>query len=356
MKWRGFRSPPILNYNRIYHHRRRFHFTTFLRKVQPAPPRSFLGGAAAAGSNGSNSQSQGNSFLVPGATLATIFMLGALHARRLYDDNKIEEARSKGVELEFQPDVKARFLRLLPLRSISRLWGSVTGVELPVWLRPYVYRAWARAFHSNLEEAQLPLEEYASLREFFVRKLKEGSRPIDYDPYCLASPVDGTVLRFGELRGPGAMIDQVKGCTYSASSLLGANSYLPMIAAGDANEEENIGEENTTMKSATQKSWWRISLASPKVRDTESSSPLKGLFYCVIYLKPGDYHRIHSPGDWNILIRRHFTGNLFPVNERATRTIRSLYVENERVVLEGQWQEGYMAMAAVGATNIGSIE
>ncbi|KAL7160463.1 hypothetical protein ABFS83_01G096600 [Erythranthe nasuta] len=357
MKWRGFRSPPILNYNRIYHHHhRRFHFTTFLRKVQPAPPRSFLGAAAAAGSNGSNSQSQGNSFLVPGATLATIFMLGALHARRLYDDNKIEEARSKGVEFEFQPDVKARFLRLLPLRSISRLWGSVTGVELPIWLRPYVYRAWARAFHSDLDEAQLPLEEYASLREFFVRKLKEGSRTIDYDPYCLASPVDGTVLRFGELRGPGAMIEQVKGCTYSASSLLGANSYLPMIAAGDANEEENIGEENNTMKSANQKSWWRISLASPKVRDTESSSPLKGLFYCVIYLKPGDYHRIHSPGDWNILVRRHFTGNLFPVNERATRTIRSLYVENERVVLEGQWQEGYMAMAAVGATNIGSIE
>ncbi|KAL7123425.1 hypothetical protein ACP275_01G103700 [Erythranthe tilingii] len=152
------------------------------------------------------------------------------------------------------------------------------------------------------------------------------------------------------------MIEQVKGCTYSASSLLGANSYLPMIAAGDANEEEIVGEENNTMKSATQKSWWRISLASPKVRDTESSSPLKGLFYCVIYLKPGDYHRIHSPGDWNILVRRHFTGNLFPVNERATRTIRSLYVENERVVLEGQWQEGYMAMAAVGATNIGSIE
>ena len=28
----------------------------------------------------------------------------------------------------------------------------------------------------------------------------------------------------------------------------------------------------------------------------------------------------------------------------------------DQVVLEGQWQEGYMAMAAIGATNIGSIE
>lgn len=31
----------------------------------------------------------GNSFLVPGATVATILMLGALHVRRLYDDKKV---------------------------------------------------------------------------------------------------------------------------------------------------------------------------------------------------------------------------------------------------------------------------
>ncbi|KAG8374709.1 hypothetical protein BUALT_Bualt10G0024200 [Buddleja alternifolia] len=350
MKWRSNGSLPIHNYNRFalskLYNQHRFHFTTFLRKVQP---RASLAGA---GSNGSSSQ--GNSFLVPGATVATILMLGALHARRLYDDKKVEEARVKGVELEFHPDIKARFLRLLPLRSISRVWGSLTDMELPIWLRPYVYKAWARAFHSNLEEAQLPLEEYVSLREFFIRKLKEDSRPIDSDPYCLVSPVDGTVLRYGELRGPGAMIEQVKGYSYSAASLLGTNSYLPMIAAADANEE-NSGEENT-VGDTTKKSWWRISLASPKVRDTASSRPLKGLFYCVIYLKPGDYHRIHSPVDWDILARRHFTGHLFPMNERAIRTIRNLYVENERVVLEGQWREGYMAMAAVGATNIGSIE
>ncbi|CAI9761450.1 unnamed protein product [Fraxinus pennsylvanica] len=73
---------------------------------------------------------RGNSFLVPGATLATILMLGALHARHIYEDKKIEEAREKGVELEFHPDVKASFLGLMPLRSISRLWGSLTSVVL----------------------------------------------------------------------------------------------------------------------------------------------------------------------------------------------------------------------------------
>ncbi|XP_048622231.1 phosphatidylserine decarboxylase proenzyme 1, mitochondrial-like [Brassica napus] len=62
---------------------------------------------------------------------------------------------------------------------------------------------------------------------------------------------------------------------------------------------------------------------------------MKGLCYCVIYLRPGDYHRIYSPADWNALVRRHFA---------------------EQVVLEKIWEQGFMALAAVGATNIGSIE
>ncbi|KAL9682217.1 hypothetical protein QQ045_014010 [Rhodiola kirilowii] len=136
--------------------------------------------------NGANS-SEGNSFLVPGATAATLLMLGALHARRLYEDKKMETARERGIELEFKPDFKATFLRFLPLRSISRCWGYLSSVEIPLWMRPHVYKAWARAFHSNLEEASLPMEHYASLRDFFIRSLKEGSRPVDPDPKCLVT-------------------------------------------------------------------------------------------------------------------------------------------------------------------------
>ncbi|XP_075075357.1 phosphatidylserine decarboxylase proenzyme 1, mitochondrial isoform X1 [Nicotiana tabacum] len=353
MKFRAPQRIPCFGYNgRLNHlHAQRYYFTsTFFRKVQATEARASLNSG---GSSSSNSSSQGSNLLLPGATVATIVMLGLLHARRLYDDQKVEEAREKGT-LEFRPDAKATFMRLLPLRSISRFWGTLTSVELPMWLRPYAYKGWARAFHSNLEEVALPLEEYASLGEFFVRRLKEGTRPIDCNPCCLVSPVDGTVLQFGELKKAGAMIEQVKGFSYSASSLLGASSLLPMAVVDD-NTNEDGGQEGST-DDANQKSWWRVSLASPKVRDPAPACPLKGLFYCVIYLRPGDYHRIHSPVDWNVLGRRHFSGRLFPMNERATRTIRNLYVENERIVLEGKWQEGFMAMAAIGATNIGSIE
>ncbi|XP_050230455.1 phosphatidylserine decarboxylase proenzyme 1, mitochondrial [Mercurialis annua] len=354
MKFRFSQKVPIFPHNLCFNRHRHHHhhlFTSIFKKVQTdSLARSTFNG------NGSNSSgnSQGSKFLLPGATVATMLMLGALQARRIYEDKKAEEARGKGIEIEFQPDLKATFLRMLPLRSISRFWGSLTNVELPVWMRPFIYRAWARAFHSNLEEAALPLDKYASLREFFVRSLKEGSRPIDPDPHCLVSPVDGTILRFGELQGSGTMIEQVKGHSYSASSLLGATTFLPTTGEGDIREERS--EQQSSSSENSKKSWWRISLASPKVRDNMSARATKGLYYCVIYLRPGDYHRIHSPVDWNILVRRHFSGHLFPVNERATRTIRNLYTENERVVLEGLWQEGFMAIAAIGATNIGSIE
>ncbi|XVF13407.1 hypothetical protein REPUB_Repub08aG0205200 [Reevesia pubescens] len=351
MKFRFSQNVPMFPYYPQFghvHHHRRF-FSWYVKQFRTTSQ-------ARASVNGGNSNSQDNAFLLPGATVATLLMLGVLHARRLYDDKKVEEAREKGIEFEFQPDAKAAFLRMLPLRSISRVWGFLTNVEIPVWLRPHVYRAWARAFHSNLEEAALPLDQYASLRDFFVRTLGEGCRPIDPDPNSLVSPVDGTILRFGELKGAGAMIEQVKGFSYSVSSLLGASPLLSMIAEKNTQDESSNIEQESIQRETSKKSWWRISLASPKVREAVSERPMKGLYYCVIYLKPGDYHRIHSPVDWNVFVRRHFSGRLFPLNERATRTIRNLYVENERVVLEGLWQQGFMAIAAIGATNIGSIE
>ncbi|KAH0863578.1 hypothetical protein HID58_080789, partial [Brassica napus] len=105
-------------------------------------------------------------------------------------------------------------------------------------------------------------------------------------------------------------------------------------------EEEVVGEKGD-------KSWLRVSLASRKLRESISARPSDER----ALLLPGDYHRIYSPADWNAFVHRHFAGRLFPVNEHAMRTIKNLYV-----VLEEIWEQGFMALAAVGATNIGSID
>ena len=80
------------------------------------------------------------------------------------------------------------------------------------------------------------------------------------------------------------------------------------------------------------------------------------LYYCVIYLAPGDYHRFHSPVDWTVDTRRHFPGQLYSVNPSITSWFDNLFVLNERVCLMGKWMHGFFSYTAVGAIMVGSIK
>src|ERR1700761_5483711 len=80
-------------------------------------------------------------------------------------------------------------LGALPLRNMSRLWGYVNSLELPVWFRPYGFRVYAFSFGCNLDEIEpADLRAYPSLGAFFYRKLKDGVRPVA--DAVLVSPAD----------------------------------------------------------------------------------------------------------------------------------------------------------------------
>ncbi|KAF8473583.1 phosphatidylserine decarboxylase-domain-containing protein [Kalaharituber pfeilii] len=79
------------------------------------------------------------------------------------------------------------------------------------------------------------------------------------------------------------------------------------------------------------------------------------MYFCVIYLAPGDYHRFHSPVSWVVERRRHFAGELYSVSPYLQRTLPNLFTLNERVALLGRWRHGLFTMTPVGATNVGSI-
>jgi len=80
------------------------------------------------------------------------------------------------------------------------------------------------------------------------------------------------------------------------------------------------------------------------------------LYYVVVYLAPGDYHRFHSPCAWIAETRRHFAGELYSVSPYLQRTLPGLFTLNERVVLLGRWRWGFFSFTPVGATNVGSIK
>uniref|UniRef100_K3WWC6 Phosphatidylserine decarboxylase proenzyme, mitochondrial n=1 Tax=Globisporangium ultimum (strain ATCC 200006 / CBS 805.95 / DAOM BR144) TaxID=431595 RepID=K3WWC6_GLOUD len=213
-------------------------------------------------------------------------------------------------------------LKLFPYRAASRLWGEVHDKELPMSLRAPLYKAWTYVFGCNLDEMRYPLETYTNLGEFFSRPLKDGARVFDQNPNHIVSPVDGTVASIGVVDASSPEVptlEQIKGARYRLDEFLGS---VPSFFSSDKQKPTDIN---------------------------------KKMYHCVLYLAPGDYHRIHAPIDWQVAERRHFPGNLFPVNKIAARLIPSLFIENERVALLGEWKYGFFSLTAVGATNVGSI-
>lgn len=236
------------------------------------------------------------------------------------------------------------------------------------------------------------LTNYPNLGAFFYRTLKPGARIVDERaplvmsdslPPCSkvlkltlrvrqVSPSDGTVLHFGLITEE-RTVEQIKGVTYSLDALLGhkkINTDPDAVSAAEPGVME-IAKKTHSREIVSEKKFAEINsidysldkilgdespkAGAPHAHGGHQLRPGNGLFFAVIYLAPGDYHRFHSPANWIIELRRHFSGELFSVSPFAVNLIKNLFVLNERVVLMGNWQHGFFSMIPVGATNVGSI-
>ncbi|GAA5915000.1 hypothetical protein JCM5296_004525 [Sporobolomyces johnsonii] len=314
-----------------------------------------------------------------------------------------KQASEKGKEplpegaVSVQGPWQVHVIGALPLRTMSRIYGTLNSYTLPVWLRVPGYKLYSFIFGVNLDECEpSDLTEYRSMSEFFMRRLKPGARPID--EAALVSPADGKIVNFGVIDG--GRIESVKGATYSVQALLqgAGDARVPQTPHGlpdhphnaeavavDENEFANlngiqyslddlIGEHGDASKAPPMKDASMSHKEQNLQRDgpkrtlngdvavaTEIAKsafePREGnkLCFAVIYLAPGDYHRYHSPTNWVVERRRHFAGELFSVSPWMVGKLSDLFVLNERVALLGRWRYGFFAMVPVGATNVGSI-
>jgi phosphatidylserine decarboxylase len=212
----------------------------------------------------------------------------------------------------------------------------------------------------------------------------------------MVSPADGKIIQFGTIDN--GEVEQVKGMTYSLDALFGSRTPSP-ISSGlstptdsrrssiSKEDEDNIksdaefanvngisyrlpdllggssrGSKSMTSDQSTKSKSGSIAevradlaLSEPTWWSSLSAKSPTSLFYCVIYLAPGDYHRFHSPIPWVVESRRHFAGELYSVSPYLQRTLSGLFTLNERVVLLGRWRHGFFSYTPVGATNVGSI-
>ncbi|KAG1152768.1 hypothetical protein G6F37_006381 [Rhizopus arrhizus] len=279
----------------------------------------------------------------------------------------------------------------LPLRTMSRIWGAFNSLTIPTPLRPAGFKLYSWIFGCNLDEMKNPnLYDYPNLSAFFYRELKDDARPIARD-VPLVSPSDGKVLHFGLVQGRD--IEQIKGITYNLDALLGngETSILPVTNAilgnsdnvvVDEKEFANVngipyslddmlaeGTDHHAVKTRSvvgedavaegHEARPKDERALAKLAHVDSSTNIKpghALYFCVVYLAPGDYHRFHSPTNWVVETRRHFAGELFSVSPYFVKLLQNLFVLNERVALLGKWKHGFFSMIPVGATNVGSIK
>ncbi|MEA3521858.1 MAG: phosphatidylserine decarboxylase [Campylobacterota bacterium] len=194
--------------------------------------------------------------------------------------------------------------------AISRGFGKFASKEFSSGFQKIVNKSYVKLMKLDMSEFEAP-EVYASLNALFTRNLKV-QRKFSEDLHVMISPCDALISECGSIDEKLAM--QIKGMSYNVDALLG-----------------------------------------DKVLD-ESKALIHGGEYCNWYLSPRDYHRYHMPIDCQVLQAIYIPGKLYPVNMPALNNIASLFVENERVVLEciAQGKRFYMVM--VGALNVGKMQ
>ena len=186
--------------------------------------------------------------------------------------------------------------------------GAAAYARLPRSLATLSVRGFARLYDIDVEEMERGLDEYASLGDFFTRRLRLGARPVDRRPGVAVSPADGRVLNFGKIED-GTLI-QAKGRKYRLDELLADTADAARFARG---------------------AW------------------------VTVYLSPRDYHRVHHPVEGEIHRARHVPGHLWPVNRLAVENIDDLFCVNERLITLVRGPAGEAATIMVGATSVGHI-
>lgn len=204
--------------------------------------------------------------------------------------------------------LKITLQHILPQHLLSRMLGKLANCKIKP-IKNFLINHVIKTYQIDLSEALYPNPlDYQTFNEFFTRKLKPESRPIENTPNNIISPVDGKILQFG---------------TINNKQLINAKGF-------DFTLEELIG--NSTL-----------------------ATPFQNGHFVVLYLAPNNYHRVHLPFAGKLEKMLYIPGKLFSVNPKIISEIPNVFARNERVVNIFSTSFGPMAVILVGAMIVGSI-
>lgn len=204
----------------------------------------------------------------------------------------------------------AVFLQCIaPQQTITLLAGRLANVRAS-WFKNLFIAWFIKKYRVNMKEAAIEdYTAYPTFNDFFIRKLKDGLRPIAREANGIVSPADGAIAQIGNI-AQNQML-QAKGHHFDLESLLGGDSEL-------------------------------------------TKSFYDGAF-TTLYLAPHNYHRVHMPFDGKLVQTIYVPGTLFSVNQTTAKHIPHLYSRNERLICVFESEAGRFALIFVGAMIVGSI-
>lgn len=186
--------------------------------------------------------------------------------------------------LLLQEDLNFLLTNRIPRRYATLFMGwfsrirsrRLTRLSLAVW----------RLFADDLRLDEAKSQDFVSLRDCFVRELRDGARPVDPDPSVVVSPCDAEVGAFGVVRD--GQVIQAKGFPYRLIDLLG---------------DERLVDRH------------------------------RGGRFVTLRLRANMYHRFHAPCDGRIRRVTYISGDTWNVNPIALKRVERLFCRNERAVV-----------------------
>ncbi len=194
------------------------------------------------------------------------------------------------------------FLNTYPFCWLLGKWMDLSGSRKKI-------QAFIQKYDINLDEIELPLDQYENLNAFFSRKLKPNARPFIADPHIFCSPADGKVLAYPKLDAQTRL--PVKGSHVDIAHLLSSK---------------------------------------------ESAIPYRNGAALVIRLAPADYHRYHFPVAGIATASAKISGRYYLVNPIALDVKPDLFAHNKREITYLETEHfGRIVILEVAGWGVGRI-
>lgn len=205
-----------------------------------------------------------------------------------------------------QEDLNFLLTNRLPRRWATKMIGRVAAIEHPLVAKPAL-AAWRFFCDVDLRDAETT--RFASLRDGFIRRLRDGARVFAEGDAVVASPCDAIVGAHGRVEN--GLVYQVKGFPYRLGELVPDAALAARFADG-----------------------WFVTLR----------------------LTAGMYHRFHAPADLTIEAVTYQSGDCWNVNPIALRRVERLFCHNERALIEARAAGGReLLLVPVAAILVASI-